>query len=178
MTRTLRRFVVLLAVLALSVACGSSKDGTSGDGSGTPQPPAASGDGGGASETTGSGGAGGGGVANNSFTYEITGDYTASGEQPFVPEASTFVQGGWVAIFGTGDQVVQITSIPGSETVTYGDPQIAVSATRVEGCTIDLTQNDSDGLVGTFECHGVGTAFSQTGQPATVDFIGQFDAHP
>jgi hypothetical protein len=131
-------------------------------------------------ETTGGGASGGGNGANGSVTYEITGDYTTSGSLPFVPLISTFANGGWVAIFGqdTGDTVFQINSIPGTEIVNYGDSQIAVPGTRSDGCTIDFTENDAAGLVGTFECHGVVTALSQTGAAATVDFSGEFDAHP
>jgi hypothetical protein len=177
LVRALRQLVVLVALLALTVACGSSK-GPSASSSVTTQPVTTNSEGG-TPEATG-GGSGGGTGANGSVTYEITGDYTTSGSLPFVPLISTFANGGWVAIFGedTGDMVFQINSIPGTEIVNYGDSQIAVPGTRANGCTIEFTQNDATGLVGTFECHGVVTALSQTGAAATVDFSGDFDAHP
>ena len=164
--RSLRLPLAAFVVFAVAVACSSSKGGSPGGGS-EASPPAATG-----------GGVVGGGSANGSVTYHISGDYTASGELPFVPEASRFANGGWSATFSKGgDTIVAINSIPGNEIVNYGDPQVAVPAGG-DDCTIDITQNDSAGLVGTFDCRGLSTAHSQTGQPITVDFNGAFEAHP
>jgi hypothetical protein len=178
----IRASVFVLIVSMAMAGCGSSSGGSSGSGETTP--PAATGNGGGATSTPAGGGStegtGGTGGANGSVTYDITGDYTSSGELPFSPLLSTFGNGGWVAIFGenSGDTVFQINSIPGTEIVNFGNADIAIPGTRDGGCTIEFTQNDADGLVGTYECHGVVTAMSQTGSPATVDFSGDFDAHP
>ena len=153
-------------VFAVAVACSSSKGGSPDVGSET-SPPAATG-----------GGVVGGGGANGSFTYDLSGGYTASGELPFVPEASRFSNGGWSATFSKGgDTIVAINSIPGSEIVNYGDPQVAVPAGG-DDCTIDITQNDSSGLVGTFDCRGLSAVKSQTAEAITVDFSGAFEAHP
>ena len=175
--RKLHTLIVMSAISILAVACGSS-GGNSTEGTPTTGQPSVT-DGGAATTPAESGGVGSG-DASNSLTYVITGDYEASGELPFVPEASAFSNGGWSATFSESgnEALVVMNTIPGGVIATYGDSQVAVPGSEAEGCTFDFTQNDSGGLSGSFECTGIVTAMSQTGQQITVDFSGQFDAHP
>lgn len=88
-----RPFLALLAVAALTVACSST---------GGESPGESNGGGGGGEATATPDGGGGGGGANGSITYQIAGDYEASGELPFLAQGmSTWdeTQGGWVANF-------------------------------------------------------------------------------
>src|SRR4029077_2693707 len=80
--RHLRLTTALLAMTAIAVACSSPGQSSNGGAS-----QAASSQGAGASEaaaSSGGGGGGGGGGANGSVTYEIKGEYEASGELPFL----------------------------------------------------------------------------------------------
>jgi hypothetical protein len=176
--RTVRALIALSAMSILAVSCGSSDGDTTGGSTTTAQQGASGG--GGATTPAEGGGGGSAGEASNSVTYVITGDYETSGELPFIPEASAFSNGGWSASFSdtSNEKIVVMNTIPGSVIANYGDAQVAVPASEADSCTFDFTQNDSSGLSGSFECTGVETANSQTGAPITVDFSGQFDAHP
>lgn len=173
--RAVRSFVLMLVVSATTIACGSD-GGSSGEGTETTQPSVSVGGGGGATETSGGGGSG----ANRSVTYEISGDYEASGELPFVTALSTFTNGGWVGYFGeeNGDTIVQVNSMTGTQIINFGNPEVSVPGTAATGCTIDFTQNDADGFAGSFDCQGIIAARNDTGAAVTVDFNGEFDAHP
>jgi hypothetical protein len=185
--RHLRPFSALLAIAAITVACSSAPGGSSGaqnsqgaeasQGVEASQPSESTGGGDGG----GGGGGGGGSGANGSATYEITGDYSASGELPFIPLGlSQFVDGGWFAYFGEtgGDTILQISTNPEGLIANFGSPQASVPGTEDNGCDFNITKNDSSGLTGSFECHDV-LAFTQgTVTQIRVDFRGEFDAHP
>lgn len=181
--RHLRPILALLVISAIMVACSSPGGGSSGPSSeassGAIQP--------GASQATassdGDGGDGGGGGsgANGSITYEISGDYTASGELPFIPLGlSLFVDGGWLAYFGEtgGDTIIQISTNPDGLIASFTSPQVSAAGTEDNGCDFNITKNDSSGLAGSFECHDVLGFTTGTVTQIRVDFRGDFDAHP
>ncbi|TMB54869.1 MAG: hypothetical protein E6J47_07540 [Chloroflexi bacterium] len=94
--RRLRVLAVLLALPLMTAACiGAAPLPQISSTGGTPSQASAS--------QSGDGGGGGGDGANGSITYRISGDYTKSGELPFVPlSLSLFADGGWVAWFAEG----------------------------------------------------------------------------
>jgi hypothetical protein len=168
-----RTCLTVLAVSGLAVACGSS--GSPSGSAATSEQPGGTGGG----EPTETGG-GGGGEASDSVVYTITGDYEASGELAFAPDASTF-NDGWNASFSENgnDALIQINALASSITgVTYGDPQVVIAGTEDSGCTFDFAQNDSEGLAGTFDCPDLDAGMSQTGEQITVDFSGTFEGSP
>lgn len=159
----------------LQLARGGSSGPSSEASSGASQPAASQ-------PAASSGGSGdGSGGANGSITYQVSGDYTASGELPFVSLAlSTFTNGGWVAYFGqsTGDTVIQLSTNPASLIANFGNPEVSIPGTKDNGCTFNVTKNDSRGLAGSFECHGVQGLRTGTTTLIHVDFSGNFEGHP
>ncbi|MEO6060167.1 MAG: hypothetical protein ABIQ05_09410 [Candidatus Limnocylindria bacterium] len=189
-----RPFLALLAVAALTVACsstggespGQSNGGGGGGGEATATP-----DGGGEATATpagGGGGGGGGGGANGSITYNISGDYEASGELPFLALGlSTWIEseGGWVANFaqesGEGAYILMNTQTRG-QILTFGDGTVVIAAASGEStgydCTFNMTRNDSGGLSGSMECNDIFGSNATTGALITVDISAEWDAHP
>jgi hypothetical protein len=186
-----RPFAALLAIAAITVACSaapgsssggeSSQGGEASQGGGVSQPAASTG-----------GGGGGGGGANGSITYEITGDYQASGELPFLAGGiSLWIEsaGGWVANFGdasgAGSEVILLNTqaaegTPG-QIFTYGDGTIILAAGSGEtgmGCTFTMDQNDANSLKGHVECTSAIAANATTGAQLHVQVNAQWDAHP
>jgi len=184
--RHLRSCLALLAVAAITAAC-SASPGSSSGGDGQPstgsQPSQAA---------ASSGGGGGGGGANGSVTYEITGDYEASGELPFLAGGiSQWVEsaGGWVANFGnqSGEGAVILINTQAAEGTTgqiftYGDTSVVLTAISTPDsgfdCTFNLTKNDSSGLAGDLDCNSVIAADATTGAQKHVQVTAHWDAHP
>ena len=184
--RHLRSCLALLAVAAITAAC-SASPGSSSGGGGQPstgsQPSQAA---------ASSGGGGGGGGANGSVTYEITGDYEASGELPFLAGGiSQWVEsaGGWVANFGnqSGEGAVILINTQAAEGTTgqiftYGDTSVVLTAISTPDsgfdCTFNLTKNDSSGLAGDLDCNSVIAADATTGAQKHVQVTAHWDAHP
>jgi hypothetical protein len=188
--RHLRPYLALLAIASITAACssspGSSSGGQSSAGSQASQAAASSGGGGG-----GGGGSGGGG-ANGSITYEITGDYQASGELPFLAAGvSMWIEsaGGWVANFadpggnGTSYILLNTQSAEGTpgEIFTFGDGTIILVAGGGDsgmGCTFNHEKNDSSGLKGDVNCTSAIAADATTGTQKHVQVHAEWDAHP
>ncbi len=177
---TLRPFLALLIISAITVAC-SSPAGSSGPGAQTSSggaPPASS-----APVASTSGGGGGGGGANGSLTYQISGGYTASGELPFIPLGVSLFdtgQGGWVAYFGAstgGGAIIQLNTSSNS-IANFGDGTVAIIGTAATGCTFTFDKNDASGFKGKVECHGTQGFKVVDASPVTVDFSASWDAHP
>jgi hypothetical protein len=186
--RHLRPYLALLATAAITMACsgppGSSANGESqgGEPSTGSQPSQAA--------ASSGGGGGGGGGANGSITYELTGDYQASGELPFlVGGVSQWVEsaGGWVANFANQDGTAYILlntqaaeGTPG-QIFTFGDGKVILAAGSGEtgmGCTFNLTKNDSSGLSGDLDCTAAIAADATTGAQKHVKVHAEWDAHP
>jgi hypothetical protein len=187
--RHLRPVAALLTIAAITVACtsgssagGESQGGEASQGGGASQP---------AASTGGGGGGGGGGGANGSITYEITGDYQASGELPFLAGGiSMWIEsaGGWAANFGnaSGEGAVILLNTQEAEGTTgqiftYGDGTIILAAGSGEtgmGCTFNLTKNDSSGLSGDLDCTSAIAANNTSGAQLRVQVHAEWDAHP
>ena len=177
--RHLRPITAILAIAAITVACGgppaASAGGQSSQGSEASQ-------GAGASEPVAStGGGGGGGGANGSVTYQITGGYTRSGELPWVPLASTFADGTWYLAFtdttGGGNQdVLAITGAGGSNVVVFGNSDFSIAGGIEPACTFNFTRQDASGAAGSFDCRGV-MGIKSDSSLVQVDFKGNFDGH-
>jgi hypothetical protein len=186
--RHLRSAAALLTIAAVTVACSPGSSGGASEGaqpSSGSQPSQAA-------ASQGGGGGGGGGGANGSITYEITGDYQASGELPFVAgSVSLWVEsaGGWVANFantsGEGDYILlntQAAEGTGGQIFTFGDGTVILVATSDPssgfGCTFDLQKNDSTGLKGHLECTSAVAADNNTAAQHRVHVTADWDAHP
>lgn len=179
--RHLRPILAFLVISAFLVACSSPGGGSSGPSSeassGASQPDASQAT---ASSDGGGGGAGGGGL-NGSITYQISGDYTASGELPFFPTGvSNFGSGGWAAWFGEqgGDTVIQLNTNPDASIANFGNTEVAIVGIKDTGCTFNFTKNDASGLAGSVECRGIQAVKSQASSLIHVDFTATWDAHP
>jgi hypothetical protein len=177
--RHLRPHFALLAVAALVAACsgppgtspgGQSQGGTPSTGS-QPSQAAASG--------------GGGGGANGSITYQITGDYTASGELPFQPAASLFnaTLGGWQASFAdtaAGTTFISLTTVTQGRVLTFGDGTAVVvgvsDSSSGSGCTFTVDKNDAGGLSGHIDCSSAGVV--QPSGTGKAHLTADWDAHP
>jgi hypothetical protein len=185
--RHLRSFAALLAIAAITVACGSSS--SSGGQSQGSEPSTGSQP---SQAAASSGGGGGGGGANGSITYEISGDYQASGEEPFLAGGTSLwieSAGGWVANFadpqGNGSVVILLNTqtaegTPG-EIFTFGDGTIILVAGGGDsgmGCTFNHEKNDSSGLKGDVTCTSAIAANSTTGAQLHVQVHAEWDAHP
>lgn len=182
--RHLRPYLALLAIAAITAAC-SSAPGSSSGGESQGSEPSTGSQPSQAAASTGGGGGGGGG-ANGSITYEITGDFEASGELPFLAQGvSSWIEseGGWVATFaqtsGEGAYIL-VNTATRAQILTYGDGTVLVAATSDSGldCTFNMTKNDSSGLTGSMECNGMPAANATTGAQLTVDIHAEWDAHP
>ena len=172
--RTMRILIAGAALSLIAAACGDD------DASTTTAPDDTNGSVATTTATT-AGSTGSGGGENGSVTFQISGDYETSGEFPFIPLASAFSNGGWSATFGVdgSDAILVMNTIPGSLTVSYGDTEVVISAIEAAGCNFDLDQNDANGLVGSFACSSAAIGFrSQSGAMITVNFSGEFAAHP
>ncbi|HTI29499.1 MAG TPA: hypothetical protein VL687_03975 [Methylomirabilota bacterium] len=187
--RHLRPFAALVTVAALTVACGSSP-GSGGESQGaepsTGSQPSQ------AAASSGGGGGGGGGGANGSVTYEITGDYQASGELPFLAGGlSLWVEsaGGWVANFAnqSGEGPVILINTQAAEGTpgqifTYGDTSVIMTAISTaeagNSCTFNLTKNDSTGLAGDVHCDSAIASDVSSGAQKHVQLTAHWDAHP
>jgi hypothetical protein len=187
--RHLRPYLALLAMAAMTAAC-SAAPGSGSGGENQPstgsQPSQAA-----ASTGGGDGGGGGGGGANGSVTYEITGEYEASGELPFLAGGiSLWVEsaGGWVANFAnsSGEGAVILINTQSAEGTpgqifSFGDGNVILAATSGEsglGCTFTLTKNDASGLVGDLECDSAIVVDGNSGAQKKVHVTAHWDAHP
>jgi hypothetical protein len=192
--RTVRSFVVWLAVAAITAACASappgagseppagSEPGVASQATGVSQQPAAS-------EPAASAAIG----ANGSIKYQITGEYTGSGELPFWPTygdySSYFTPGagaGWYALFkdaaAPDDHYISLnTGTPGEELFFHQTPIVVALSGGVlspDECTFSSTKNDETGLIGSVVCTSA-ELYQADGQPVlNVTFSAQWDAHP
>ncbi len=184
--RHLRQFTALLAIAAITVACGTSPGASSGGESSQGSEPSSGSQPSQAAASTGGGGGGGG--ANGSITYEITGDYEASGELPFLAGGiSTWIEseGGWLANFAEasgGTAAILLNTATSGQILTYGDGTVIIAATSAAtsgfDCTFSITKNDSSGLTGSMECNDILAANATSGAQLTVDISAEWDAHP
>ena len=185
--RHLRSFAALLAIAAITVACGSSS--SSGGQSQGSEPSTGSQP---SQAAASSGGGGGGGGGKGSITYEISGDYQASGEEPFLAGGTSLwieSAGGWVANFadpqGNGSVVILLNTqtadgTPG-EIFTFGDGTIILVAGGGDsgmGCTFNHEKNDSSGLKGDVTCTSAIAVNNTTGAQLHVQVHAEWDAHP
>ena len=187
--RHLRPYVVMLAIAAITTACSAAPGSSSGGDSSQGGEPSTGSQ---PSQAAASSGGGGGGGANGSVTYEITGDYEASGELPFLAGGiSLWIEqaGGWVANFAnpSGEGAVVLINTQAAEGTTgqiftFGDGSVILTAiSTVEAgnsCTFNLTKNDSSGLSGDVHCGSAIAADVNSGAQKTVQLTAHWDAHP
>jgi hypothetical protein len=188
--RHLRPYLALLSIAAITAACSSPPgSGAGGESSQESQPSQGSQPSQAAVSSAGGGGGGGGG-ANGSITYEITGEYEASGELPFLAGGvSLWVEsaGGWVANFAnqSGEGAVILLNTQAQSTgqiFTYGDGTSILAATSDPGsgfdCTFTLTKNDESGLKGDLDCSTALVIDNNSGAQKKVHVTAHWDAHP
>jgi hypothetical protein len=172
--RRLRLAPVLLTLTLLLAACQQAAS-QSPAGSDAAEPSAA----GAEPEASQAGNGGDGGGDNGSAQYEITGDYTASGELRFVPEASYFEQGGgtYLSFTNEGESTVLFISFSDSGNfVQFGDENASVVQAGEE-CTMNLTRDDATGAAGTFDCPNSSVVLTGSEQLGTGTIRGSFEAH-
>jgi hypothetical protein len=193
--RRVRSFAVWLLVAAITGACAGASPGAgsqppaSSEGPGASQPPGVSQP----PDATGPPASAGTG-ANGSIKYQITGDYTGSGELPFTAgDASYFTpgdtpaeDGGWYALFtdpGAADHRITLnTDTTYGEELFYDEDPITVSLSggdsSLDACTFSSTKNDASGLTGSVVCTSA-ELFQADGEPVlNVTFRAQWDVHP
>lgn len=190
--RQLRPVSLFFAMALLAVACSTPSGSASESPGGGGNEPTATPDGGGseATATPDGGGGGGGGGANGSFVYQITGDYEASGELPFLAGGVSVwyeAEGGWIANFanpsGEGAVVNMNTGVSTDFVlVSFGDGTALVVATNDSStgydCTFTEDKNDASGLKGSLDCSNTAASNVNTGALLNVNFTAQWDAHP
>jgi hypothetical protein len=166
--------VVFLTLTLLLAACQPTASQSPAGGNGGESPTAAEP---GASQPAGNGGNGGG--DNGSVQYEITGDYTDSGELRFVPEASYFEQGGSTYLSFTNEGESTVLFISFSDTgnfVQFGNEEASV-VQGADTCTFNLTRDDATGAAGTFDCPNSSVVLAGSTTPGTGTIRGSFEAH-
>jgi hypothetical protein len=174
MNRMPFRFVVLVALGLLLAACAptASQQPSESAGGEPPAPesqPAASQPGGG----------GGGGGANGSVQYEVSGDYSDSGELAFVPAGSFFDQNGssYLSFTNQGESTVLFIQLNDSgNTVQFGNQEASVT-TDAAACTFNLTRDDATGAAGTFDCPNAFMVIAEGSQMGSGTIRGTFEGH-
>jgi hypothetical protein len=190
----LRTAGALAALVLVAAACGDDDGGSSSDGDTTDttaadagetattdaSPGDTSGGGGGGTEFTGE---------NGKITYEITGDYEASGEMPFayvaagsVMAASTWLpdQSGWSAFFSKGgdsQEIIQLNTTEAGTIFNFGNPEVSVTGVKESGCTFTFDQNDENGFKGTVECTATPLVLIADAKTGTADVSATFEGH-
>jgi hypothetical protein len=173
-----RPFPVLFTALALLLsACAPAASQTPSESSGGE--PSAAASQAAASQAGGGGGGGGGAGANGSVQYEISGDYSDSGELAFVPAASYFDQSGvsYMSFTNEGSSTVIFISIGDQGNfVQYGNEEASVT-TDTQSCTFNLSRDDATGAAGTFDCANALVVQASGSQVGTGTIRGTFEAH-
>jgi hypothetical protein len=167
--------VAYLALILLLAACQSSASqspagANGGESSAAAEP--------GASQPAGNGGSSGG--EDGSAQYEISGDYTDSGELRFIPEASYFDQNGstYLSFTNEGESTVLFIAFGENQgnAVSFGNEEASV-VQGADACTINLTQDDATGAAGTFDCTNASIILAGSEQLGTGTISGSFEAH-
>ena len=174
--RFLRWLVALTLFSATLVACGGEStpttEGTSGQTSDVTAETPTTGEE--PTDTTQSQGGGTGGAG--SITYEISGGFEASGEEPFNPTMSFFDNGVWTMTFGGGSTLLVLGLDPSTPSISWTDGTASAGADS-SNCEFDITRQDADGASGSFSCSAVAVvnagALTEAGS-----FTGTFDANP
>lgn len=173
MNRTPSPAVFLVALALLLAACAPAASQPLSESSGEPSPaqsgPAASQPGGG----------GGDGGANGSVQYEISGDYSDSGELAFVPAGSFFDQNGssYMSFTNQGETTVLFIQLNDSgNSVQFGNQEATVT-TDAAACTFNLTRDDATGAAGTFECSNALIVLASGNEVGSGTIRGTFEAH-
>jgi hypothetical protein len=170
--RTVRITVAAAAFLLIAAACGD-------DDGGLVTTTQAGNTGGTVATTTATTAGSAGGGANGSITFAISGDYEASGEFPFIPAASAFSNGGWSAMFSeSGEAIISMNTLPGGFSIAFGDSVVVITGIESDGCTFDLSRNDSGGFAGNVECDGPIGFMVSSGAMITVHVQAEFSAQP
>lgn len=169
--------LVLTAVIGLVLAACASPAGSPGA-SGGGEPSSAAGSEAPAGSDDGSGGGGGGGgSASGSLVYDISGDYSASGELPYQS-----IMGGYLDLQGvtylpfaeteSSDEVAFITLSDEQNIFAFGNGEFSVPAAD---CDWNVTRNDATGAAGSFECTDAMGIHVGEQTFVTVDISGSFD---
>jgi hypothetical protein len=174
MNRTPFRFVVLVGLGLLVAACAPTASQQPSE-SASGEPPAAE------SQPAASqpGGGGGGGGANGSVQYEVSGDYSDSGELAFVPAGSFFDQNGssYLSFTNQGESTVLFIQLNDSgNTVQFGNQEASVT-TDAAACTFNLTRDDATGAAGTFDCPNAFMVIAEGSQMGSGTIRGTFEGH-
>ncbi|HJQ96228.1 MAG TPA: hypothetical protein VJ935_11060 [Acidimicrobiia bacterium] len=170
--------VALTLFLATLVACGGgdaqSTDETSAQTSG--EVTAATSTSGEESTATTQSQGGGGTSGQGSITYEISGGFEASGEEPFNPTMSFFDQGVWTLTFGGGASLLVLGLDPFTPSISWTSGTASAGADS-SNCEFDITRQDADGASGSFSCSAVAVV-NEGALTEAASFTGSFDANP
>jgi hypothetical protein len=169
--RFLRLLVALTMLVATLAACGGGSAQTTDDGAaGTPTTAGQS------TGTTQGGSSGGGGTTGaNSITYEISGGFEASGEEPFNASLSFFSEGVWVMNFGSASTVLLLALDPSTPSVNWTNGTTSAGADS-SNCEFNITRQDASGASGSFSCSNVAVVNAGVLTEA-ASFTGTWDAN-
>ena len=172
--RFLRMLVALTLFSATLLACGgdsaqTSEEGQTSDVTADTQTTVA--------ESAGTQSQSGGTGGANSITYEISGGFEASGEEPFSPAMSFFDNGVWTMTFGGGPTGLLVLGLdPSTPSISWAGGAASAGADS-SNCEFDITRQDASGASGSFSCSNVAVVNEGVLIEAS-SFTGTFNANP
>lgn len=175
--RFLRLLVALMLFSATVSACGGGNAQTTEDNSAQTSDESAGETPTTVEESTGTtqGQSGGGTSGAGSITYEISGGFEASGEEPFNPSMSFFDNGVWTMTFGGGTTLLVLGLDPSTPSISWTNGTASAGGDS-SNCEFDITRQDASGASGSFACSTV--AVVDAGALTEADsFSGTFDAN-
>jgi len=111
-----------------------------------------------------------------SITYEISGGFEASGEEPFTPTMSFFDNGVWTMTFGGETALLVLGLDPSTPSINWTSGT-ASAAGDSSNCDFDITRQDASGASGSFACSNVALV-SAGALTEAASFTGTFDVNP
>lgn len=175
--RFLRLLVALTMFSATLVACWGGNAQTTEDTSGqtsdvTAETPTTVEESTGTTQSQSGGGTSGAG----SITYEISGGFEASGEEPFNPTMSFFDNGVWTMTFGGGTTLLVLGLDPSTPSISWTNGTASAGGDSTN-CEFDITRQDASGASGSFVCSDVAVVNAGALTQAS-SFTGTFDVNP
>ena len=123
-----------------------------------------------------------------SIKYQMSGEYTASGELPYAPNPGSYFAagegGGWLVLFAKDPQsrtdYLWLNTMASGQEVQYGErgATLDVLGSSIMGCTFRMTTNDASGLKGDVVCTKAELWKDQGQTVLKVTFRAQWDAQP
>jgi hypothetical protein len=124
-----------------------------------------------------------------SISYQITGEYTASGELPYTPHDGSYFTagegGGWLVLFAEDPQsrtdYLWLRTRESSQEIQFGAGGATVDvlgSSNLHGCAFTSTKNDASGLTGNAVCTKAELWKDEGRTVLKITFSAQWDAQP